>query len=79
MKGADKCAHEYALSRAIPVRPFPAKWTSLGRRAGPIRNAEMLRELTSWDGCVSLIAFPGGKGTADMVAKAKSAGVPVSS
>ena len=51
-----------------------AKWDELGRngrKAGPIRNQQMLDE-----GRPSLVvAFPGGRGMADMVRRARNAGV----
>jgi hypothetical protein len=71
--GADKLAHEWAESRAIPVEVFPAEWTKLGHSAGPARNAQMLK-----DGKPTLVvAFPGGKGTRDMVRRATHKGLPV--
>lgn len=49
-----------------------ADWARHGDAAGPIRNAQMLTH-----GPDLVIAFPGGRGTADMIAKARAAGVPV--
>jgi predicted Rossmann-fold nucleotide-binding protein len=54
----------------IQIIPVPARWAEDGKRAGPIRNARMLGM-----GADAVIAFPGGKGTADMVMRAKRAGV----
>lgn len=52
---------------------YRAEWDKHGRAAGPIRNQRMLDE-----GKPDLvIAFPGGRGTADMVRRAKAAGVEV--
>jgi hypothetical protein len=69
--GADTLADEWARGK-VAIRAFPAPW-ELGRRAGAIRNQKMLN-----DGKPHLvIAFPGGAGTADMVRRAKKAGVPV--
>lgn len=52
---------------------FPANWKSHGKGAGPIRNQKMIDE-----GKPDLVlAFPGGRGTADMVRRAKAAGVRV--
>ncbi len=71
--GADTLAGEWAASRGIPVQEFPANWEGEGRAAGPIRNKRMLDE-----GRPDLvIAMPGGRGTANMVSQARSAGVPV--
>ncbi|GAA0586821.1 DUF2493 domain-containing protein [Halomonas salifodinae] len=68
--GADALGERYAAERGWPVRRFPADW-SLGRRAGPLRNAEMVAYATH------LVAFPGGRGTADCVRQAKEAGLVV--
>jgi hypothetical protein len=72
-RGADTLAARWAVSRGVEEHRFPANWSRDGKAAGPIRNAQMLRE-----GKPDLVvAFPGGRGTADMVAKAKAAGVHV--
>ena len=53
--------------------PFAADWGTHGKAAGPIRNQRMLDE-----GRPDLVvAFPGGRGTADMVRRARAAGVKV--
>lgn len=71
-KGADKLAHEWAQSRGVPSQRFRAEWKKFGVSAGPRRNERMLRE-----GKPSLVvAFEGGRRTADMVRKAQDAGVP---
>lgn len=57
----------------LMIEPYPANWKKHGKAAGPIRNQHMLDE-----GKPDLvIAFPGGRGTADMVARARKAGVKV--
>lgn len=72
--GADTLAGDWAHGFLIPVRSFPADWEERhGKRAGPIRNQMMLEE-----GRPDLVvAFPGGTGTADMVRRAREAGVEV--
>jgi hypothetical protein len=40
-RGADTLAEEWAKVRGIPCT---ADWDDLGRKAGPIRNAQMLRK-----------------------------------
>ena len=52
---------------------FPAEWERLGLAAGPIRNQRMIDEGKP----DVVIAFPGGRGTADMTARAAAAGIPV--
>lgn len=71
--GADDFAGNWARRRLIEETRFPADWKSHGKPAGPIRNQQMIDE-----GKPDLVvAFPGGRGTADMVAKANRAGVEV--
>jgi acyl-CoA synthetase (NDP forming) len=55
------------------VTSFPANWKKHGKSAGPIRNQLML-DVGKPD---LVIAFPGGSGTADMIRRARKAGVPV--
>lgn len=74
-KGADRIGGEWAFRRDREVRRYPADWNRFGRRAGPVRNAEMLAsELV---GLSLVVAFDGGTGTADMAAKARACRVPV--
>lgn len=68
-RGADTLAGKWATKRNVPCRVFPADWQRDGNAAGPLRNAEMLREFKP----DTIIAFPGGRGTADMVRRAKRA------
>ena len=71
--GADALAKEYAITNQVQVQEFKADWNANGRAAGPIRNSKMLIEGKP----DVVLAFPGGRGTADMVVKAKRAGVQV--
>lgn len=71
--GADWLAKYWAASVGIPSEQYKADWAGQGRSAGPRRNAIMLRESRP----DLVVAFPGGSGTADMVKKAKKAGVKV--
>lgn len=71
-RGADAEAGKLAWGRGLQVEVFHPDW-SQGRKAGPLRNQRMLDE-----GKPDLvIAFPGQRGTADMVSRARKAGVPV--
>lgn len=71
--GADFCAAVWARDEKIPQQPFPADWKTHGKAAGPLRNQRMIDE-----GKPDLvIAFPGGRGTADMTKRARLAGIPV--
>jgi hypothetical protein len=71
--GADALAKEWAEHAGVMLMEFPADWEKYGRRAGPIRNREMLKE--SYPDLV--VAFPGGKGTASTVGYAEEMGYPV--
>ena len=71
--GADQFAKEWAKRRPeIERYECKAKWTQYGKAAGPIRNARMLE----WKPDL-VVAFAGGPGTANMIAQAEKAGVPV--
>ena len=71
--GADFLARVWAKFRNCPQTPFPADWRKYGKAAGFICNQQMLD-----DGKPDLVvAFPGGVGTADMVRRARKAGVEV--
>lgn len=72
-RGADELAGKWAATLGLDAEVYPADWQQHGRAAGPIRNQRMLDE-----GRPDLVvAFPGGSGTADMVRRAKAAGVEV--
>lgn len=62
-RGADRIALFWAINEGYPVMTYPARWKALGGRAGPERNARMLDH---WDPDI-VLAFPGGRGTRDMV------------
>lgn len=76
--GADALAEEWARAnigkrRGVSFRGFKADWKKHGKAAGPIRNQAMLDK-----GQPDLVlAFPGSRGTADMVTRAKAAGIEV--
>jgi hypothetical protein len=73
LRGADGLADAWARKREVGLELWPAHWGSLGNRAGPVRNFKMLKEFVP----AIVIAFPGDRGTADMIGKAKRAGVTV--
>lgn len=72
-RGADYMARKFAEWQGIPVKTFPADWDRHGKAAGHIRNAQMLVE----DKPDLVVAFEGGKGTANMVRQAEAAGIRV--
>jgi hypothetical protein len=71
-KGADRMAGDWARERLMHEVKVPALWDAWPKKGGPIRNAAMLHLKPQ-----GVVAFPGGSGTADMVAKAEAAGIPV--
>jgi hypothetical protein len=84
-RGADTMARREAHLRGeIEVMAFPARWNRYGRAAGPIRNELMLSTLLGYrdnDYEIKVVAFHSdlsqSRGTANMVALAKEAGVEV--
>lgn len=72
-RGTDRLAGAWAERNGIDVEKYPADWARFGLAAGPRRNQRMIK-----DGRPDLVvAFPGGVGTADMVRRAKVAGIRV--
>ena len=69
--GADNTAKIWTQAQGLILRPFPAPWKEHGKRAGSIRNQQMLDEVKP----DVVIGFPGGTGTAHMLDIAKKAGV----
>ena len=71
--GADRIAGAWAKRRRVDLRLFPADWEKYGLAAGPIRNQQMIDK-----GRPNMVlAFPGGKGTEDMIGRARAAGLLV--
>ena len=71
--GADSLAEEWAFRHSIPIYVFPARWTGTDKLAGFKRNQQMLDEGKP----DVVLAFPGGKGTADMITRARKANIEV--
>lgn len=69
-RGADRLAREWAIGHYHGLVTFLADWAKNGKSAGYIRNTKML--VSGKPDMV--LAFPGGAGTADMVAQARKAG-----
>src|SRR6266704_483669 len=71
-KGVDRLAADIWSHWEGRVEPHLADWKKHGNAAGPIRNQEMVDA-----GAKFVIAFPGGKGTADCVERAEKAGIQI--
>ncbi len=77
--GVDEFAHEYALklTQTYPgefgYERYPADFAKLGRKAGPIRNQQMVDA-----GANICLGFPGpgSRGTWDCLERAVNAGIP---
>lgn len=88
-KGADELAFDWAISRGIKTERYKADWDNIDRpgavikytkwgkpydaAAGSIRNQQMLDEGKP----DLLVAFPGNNGTADMIRRARDAGIEI--
>lgn len=72
-RGADLLADAWARSVGVPADAYQAEWSKHGKFAGPLRNQRMLDEGRP----DVVLAFPGGRGTADMVRRARAAGIKV--
>lgn len=73
-RGIDTQAGIVARTRGWTIEVYPADWNSYGKRAGSLRNQQMVD--TGADVCV---AFPGPDsiGTHDCIRRAKRAHIPV--
>jgi YspA, cpYpsA-related SLOG family len=73
-RGADRLCEDEAGKAGLLTEAHPARWETLGKRAGVIRNEEMAAE-----GAELCIAFWDGRseGTRHMMAAAKRAGIPL--
>lgn len=72
-EGADSLARMWGELRRIPVSTYLANWATEGTRAGPLRNRRMLDDFKP----DLVVAFRGGKGTADCVKAARERGIEV--
>jgi hypothetical protein len=75
-RGADYLGERWVKAQRprIPIRWFPANWDKHGKKAGMLRNQEMLDA-----GATHLVAFWDGKskGTDDMITRGKREGISV--
>lgn len=70
--GADWLASQWSMAHGVKNTRVYAEWDLLGKKAGPLRNQQMLDLKPD-----VVVAFPGGTGTAHMVRIAKEAAVRV--
>jgi hypothetical protein len=69
--GADMLGLYWARANGVPETHFPAQWDIFGKASRLIRNRRMAKYADA------LIAMPGGRGTASMIAEARKRGLPV--
>jgi hypothetical protein len=75
-RGVDDAADWWAKALEVERKPYPVtaeEWSSLGPKAGQLRNDHMLADFRPH----LLIAMPGGPGTAGCVGFARARGIPV--
>lgn len=61
--GVDALGERWGKERGLPVTVFPAQWQTYGKKAGPIRNAEMAEYA---DALVAVVSGPS-PGTRGMI------------
>jgi hypothetical protein len=76
-RGADTLARMVAEELGIPIEKYPADWNTHGKKAGPIRNRQMLKE-----GKPDMVIgfhddLENSKGTKDMLKISTKAGISV--
>jgi len=70
--GADDLAERWANANGVHCASVKARWTKYGNAAGPVRNMVMASLMPN-----ICIAFPGGKGTENMIGICEVNGIPV--
>ena len=75
-EGADMLGERYAAERGLSCRVFPAEWQKYGRKAGVLRNSQMLDYAS--ESIPEVVAFWNGtsSGTFDTIKKACKSGIP---
>jgi hypothetical protein len=77
-RGADMLGVQYAIQNGYKVIKFPAQWNAYGKRAGFIRNQQMLDYLKTSQDNGMVIAFWNGvsSGTKHTINTAKQMDIP---
>ena len=75
--GADTLGEKYAMEKGYGLVFYPARWEKYGKKAGPIRNKQMVDYAKDHNGMV--VAFWDGKGsgTRSTINFAKRSNVPL--
>ena len=74
-RGPDTWGEEWAIRNGVKIKHMPADWERHGRRAGPIRNVEMVDYAAMFNG--GLLAFWNGRsgGTKHVIDYARKKGL----
>lgn len=70
--GIDSLGEEFAASQKWSVRRFPADWKTYGKKAGPIRNQEMIDAGAT---AALIVCLEDSKGSHDMIRRCEEAGI----
>lgn len=76
-RGADRASEQVAKKWGWTVKRFPAEWDRLGRRAGLVRNLQMLSELDPKTDRVIAFWDRTSMGTAHTIEAARQLKIPV--
>lgn len=76
--GADRLGELYAKKHNAQVKIFPAEWKKYGKRAGPMRNKQMVDYISDFKNKI-VVAFvrANTKGTRNTISLAKRANIRV--
>jgi hypothetical protein len=76
-RGVDQLGEAWAASNGVAVRRFPADWRRFGRRAGRLRNEEMVAAARQAGGALIAVWNGVSPGTRHTIEIARRAGLPV--
>ena len=81
-RSVDTLAADRAVALGWKVVPFPADWRGLGKRAGPVRNRQMIGNVVETIGEFDRVEchawpMPNSRGTWDCVNVARKSGIVV--
>ena len=76
-RGADKLGERYAQNHGLKVIQFFPDWSRYGKRAGHIRNTQMLEYIQENNCACAVLAFWDGesRGTKDTITTAQNKGI----
>ena len=77
-RGADQLGEQYAKEKCFLLKRFPAQWEQFGKRAGFLRNIQMLDYIDTSDCDSYVVIFWDGKskGTKQLIGNVKKRNIP---